>query len=339
MSELVYTRNQWANLLPLCRSIALFGSKAHHSTYRVGSRLAQCTPFSTTRRALVRMAQEERVALRALVETGEKHFMTVMDNVQVYARHWKRHMGGESRMITGTGGTAVEMEDCPDGAFNLQPILDLYARRDREGLTVEELADDIDFNHLQKIASYHWLAALVSYVPDLAGYRTPVANLFKEKAVKHQINPHRHTKIHPLGTNSAQEITPHGAKDAIVDFLAQTGIEEATARGEISFFTGDGLTFANINKVKSYLSSKPGNFKSFRFIRGVLEIWHTKWTDLSRICRGTWGTGCPSDPSTLGYMARAIDSPTPSDLGKVDFYTNARLLNITVRGHMLHCWE
>ena len=242
-------------------------------------------------------------------------------------------------MITGTGGTAVEMEDCPEGAFKLQPILDLCARKERERLTVEGLVDDIDFDHLEKVTGYHWLAALVAYIPELAGYHTSVANLFKEQAVKHQIDPHRHTKIHPLGTNSAQEITPHGAKDAIVDFLAQTGIEESTARGEISFFTGDGLTFANINKVRSYLSSKPGDFRSFRFIRGVLEIWHTKWTDLSRICRGSWGLESPSDPSTLGYIARAIDSPTPSDLGKVDFYTNARLLDITVRGHMLHCWE
>ena len=215
--------------MPLCRSIALFGSKAHHLTYRVGSRLAQCTPFSTTRRALVQMAKEELGTLKELAKSGEKHYITVMDNVQVYARHWKQHLGGESRMITGTGGTAVEMEDCPEGAFALQPILDRYAKREREKLTVESLAEDIDFEHLKKVTSYHWLSALVAHVPDLAGYRTPVSSLFKEKAVKHQINPKRHTTVHPLGTNSAQEITPHGAKDAIVDFLTQTGIEEASA--------------------------------------------------------------------------------------------------------------
>ena len=73
------------------------------------------------------MAQEGRHALRTLVQSGEKHFITVMDNVQVYARHWKRHLGGESRMITGTGGTAVEMEDCPEGAFELQPVIEWSA--------------------------------------------------------------------------------------------------------------------------------------------------------------------------------------------------------------------
>ena len=204
---------------------------------------------------------------------------------------------------------------------------------------MERLAADIDHGHLQRITTYHWLSALVEHVPHLAQYCAAVSNLFKEKAVKHQINPYRHTTVHPLGTNSAQEITPQGAKEVIVDFLSQTGIVETSAQSEISFFTGDGLTFANINKVKTYLSSKRGDFKSFRFIRGVLEIWHTKWTDLSRVCRGLWGVGSPHDPSTLGFMARAIDSPTPADLSKVDYYANARLLDITVRGHMLQCWE
>lgn len=69
------------------------------------------------------MAKEERAALHKLFETGDKHLITVIDNVQVYARHWKQHLGGKSRMITGTGGTAVEMEDCPKGAFDLQPVL------------------------------------------------------------------------------------------------------------------------------------------------------------------------------------------------------------------------
>ena len=58
-------------------------------------------------------------------------------------------------MITRTGETAVEIEDCSEGAFKLQPILDLCARREREKLTVESLVEDIDFNHLQKVAAYH----------------------------------------------------------------------------------------------------------------------------------------------------------------------------------------
>ena len=71
-----------------------------------------------------------------------------------------------------------------------------------------------------------------------------------------------------------------------------------------------------------------------------LAIWHAKWTDLSCICQGLWGKGYEeSDPSTLGYMAKVQNSAVPSDLMKVDFYQNLRLIRTTLQGHMLACWE
>ncbi|KAI0063286.1 hypothetical protein BV25DRAFT_1936598 [Artomyces pyxidatus] len=317
ISELVYGRNSWANLLPLCRGISLFAMKAHQSIYRIGSRLGQCTPYSTTRRALILMARAARA----------------------YARRRDQRIGRKNEMITGTGATAVQMEDCPPGAFDLKPLLERLEEGHRRNLTVEDIINKIDWDHLDRVSSYHWLNALVFFVPDLAVYQKDVDHLFKEGAKKHQIDENRHTKIHPLGTNSANEVSIHGMKEALVDFFTQEGITEESFDETISFFSGDGKSFDGINKVKRYLSSEPGNFKSLKFIRGVLEIWHTKWTDLSRICHGLWGTDHPNDPSSLGFMAKAIHSPIPADLKKVDFYPNARLMEVAVRAHMLQCWE
>ncbi|KAA1474511.1 hypothetical protein DENSPDRAFT_781882 [Dentipellis sp. KUC8613] len=341
MSELVYARNPWANLLALCRGLSLFASKAHQSLHRVGSRLAQCTPYSTTRRALYQMAKGKREALRRLYAGPDPvRHIVVADNVQATARLRDYRIGrGGTRMIIGTGATAVEMEDCPLGAFDLEPLLAKRAEGKRKTITVEDIHASKDWSHLRKVSALHWLNALVFFVPALTAYQTDVAQLFAEDVKKHQINPHRHSTIHPLGTNSANETTTHGMKDALMDFLKQLGIDEETFDNKLFFFTGDGKTFEGVNKIKRYLGSQPGNFKSLRFVVAGLELWHTKWTDLSRICSGKWGAAYPNDPSTLDHFARAIGIPKPSDLKKVDFYTYARLIEIVVRAHILHCWE
>ena len=340
LSELVYARNSWANLLPLCRGLSLFAMKAHQSLYRIGSRLAQCTPYATTRRALIQMAKGKRDALVRLWNGPEpEHHIIVLDNIQALRRRRDQRIGTSNKMITGTGATAVKMEDCPPGAFDLKALLEKRAQGERRGVTVERILESIDWDHQAKISAFHWLDALVFFVPALAGDKSKVADLFSNEGKKHQIDPKRHSTIHPLGTNSANEVSTHGMKDAVSDFLKQLGINESTFKEKICFFTGDGKTFEGINKVKRYLSNQTSNFRSFRFIIAGLELWHTKWTDLSRICSGKWGLAHPTDPSTLGFQAKAINHPTPSDLKKVDFYSHARLLEVCVRAHMLHCWE
>ncbi|KAI0047214.1 hypothetical protein FA95DRAFT_1606303 [Auriscalpium vulgare] len=63
ISELVFGNNSWTNLFAMCRGIALFGTMAHQSVYRVGSRLAQCIPYTTACEALVTMSTIERASL------------------------------------------------------------------------------------------------------------------------------------------------------------------------------------------------------------------------------------------------------------------------------------
>ncbi|KAA1470451.1 hypothetical protein DENSPDRAFT_774873 [Dentipellis sp. KUC8613] len=341
MSELVYARNPWANLLALCRGLLAFGSKAHQTFYRVGSRLAQCTPYATTRRALIQMAKGKRDLLKKTVDgPNPDDYILVGDNIQATARRRDHRIGsGGTRMIIGTGATAVKMEDCPRGAFDLEPYLEKRGQKTRRLLTVEDIREQTDWTHLREVSALHWLDALIFFVPSLALYQPDVAKLFSNDIKKHQINPNRKSTIHPLGTNSANEVTTHGLKNAIMDFLGQLGITEATFKNRLVFFTGDGKTFEGVNKVKQYLASQKSHFASLRFVVAGLELWHTKWTDLSRMCNGKWGSAHPHDPSTLRHLANAIGSPIPSDLKRVDFYIHVRLMEVAVRSHMLHCWE
>ncbi|THH07072.1 hypothetical protein EW146_g9429 [Bondarzewia mesenterica] len=242
------------------------------------------------RDALVIMASAERERFQSWCKNSElrRNLLVVIDNVQVYARKRTHYIGKENKMITGTGATAVEMEDCAPDAFNLKPILDRLHEGRRAELSADSILVDIDWEHLRRVQMYHWLDAL----------------LFAEKTRKHQINPNRHTKVHPLGTNSANEVSTQGMKEALTDFLEQLSINDENLGERLVFFSGDGKSFEGMHTVKKYLSSQLGMFTSFRFLRPVLELWHTKWTDLSQICRTHWGVGhTTTDPSTLGYMA------------------------------------
>jgi len=321
----------------------MFAMKAHHSLYRIGSRLSQNSLYATIRNALVQMAQDQRDAWVRERQPGiQKKYTIVLDNIQAYAKRRNVRIGRCNQMLTGTGATAVEMEDCPEGAFELQPIMDARNAGKRREATAEVIAKSIDVEHTQHVGSLHWLDSLVTFVPALASYQPAIANLFRETAGKHQINPKRHTTIHPLGTNSENEMTSWGLKRAMEDFIQQIGLtpEAFESDKHLLFMMGDGKTFEGMNKVKHYLEDEDGDFAALRFVQPNLEIWHTKWTDLGRICRGAWGKGFKHvDPSTLGYMAKAMNSPAPNDFLKVDFYTNFNLVQTVMRAHMLSCWE
>jgi hypothetical protein len=134
-----------------------------------------------------------------------------------------------------------------------------------------------------------------------------------------------------------------GTKEGYGRLHSQIGITPDTVERdkELLFMTGNGKTFNGMNRVKHHLDdNEDDNFASFRFIQPNLEIWHTKWTNLGRICRGAWGKGLEhTNPSSLGYLAKVIKSPAPNNFLKVDFYTNFNLVHTTVRAHILSCWE
>lgn len=309
--------------------------KAHQSVYRVGSRLAQCPPYTTVRNSLVTMAYKKRQSLRA---TNLNPRWLVLDNLQAYARRRDQRIGNANKMITGTGATVIEMEDCTPGAFDVDELDKKMKDLGRRELSVEAILEDIDWAHLESVSSLHFTDILVQFVPTLAVYRKQMPKCFKEVA-KHQINPTRRSKVQPLGTNSANEVSTQGMNEALADFFEQMGLTNETYSERLQFVSGDGKSFEAIGKLKKYLSSQDGNFESLGFVIEVLEIWHTKWHDLSRICASQWGPSGSNDPSTLSYLAKALNSPIPSDLKKVDFYPNARLIDVAVRAHILQCWE
>lgn len=335
-------------LWPLCTSIMHIGMKAHHALYRIGSRLAQCSPFETARNALITMSTNGQGSSHVgvgLLGAGKKPSWVVLDNAQMYHRRRDQRIGTKNRLIIGTGATEIQMEDCSPDDLDLDALTERIRQGLRRNLSAREILDSVQTAHLDTVFCFHFATALVGYVPALrAPYEAELSKLFAEKTRKHQINPKRLTVIRPLGTNSANETTTKGMWTALTDFLAQLGITASTYSRRLMFFSGDGKSFETMSTVRRYLSgsqrSQKGDFDALRFLCPVLEIWHTRWTELSRICRKFWGgSHSHTDPSSLGYFADAVNSPKPSDFTSVDYHANARLVDVVVRGQILHCWE
>lgn len=312
--------------------------------YRVDSRFANCISYESVRKTLWTMAEGQRDDLREAIKPGSgRHYAIVGDNVQTFFKERDHRIGRESKMLKGFAGMAVEMQDFPEGAFNVDEYVQRQALGERCQLTAEVIRDDIDWDHLKRVSKFEFLRALIDFTPALRN----LCELLKTRSKsleKNPIPPTRRTKLFPLGTNSGDEMSMQGMKQITTDFLdTQLNIKPKTQEEEAALkliiFSGDGKTFDQLINLKKYLVSEEGSYESLRCMVPMLELWHTKWTKLSAICRTHMGKDFPHDPSTLACLAGVAECPMPPDLKKVDFYTGAHLVDLALDAHMLNCWE
>lgn len=307
--------------------------------FRVDSRLAQSVSHASVYAALSSMSSATKNHLREAVrEGGGRYFLIVSDNIQTYAKQRDHRIGRENRMIKGLAATAVEMQDVDPQGFDTKELIRRQGLHERKTLTVDTITEDIDWEHLERAASYQFLEAIIKFVPALSVYRKQLDELSKTSLEINPIPPTRHTNVTPLATNSSDEMYVQELKHGVLDFLStQMGVDADSYDGRAWIFSGDGKTFDQLLKMRKYLSVDEQEFSSFRWLVPLLELWHTKWTDLSRIIRTHWGV--KTDSSSLAALADTIDYSTPSNLRKVDFYQGARLVNLALDAHLINCWE
>jgi hypothetical protein len=288
---------------------------------------------------LKRLSRQQREHIRDHAQSGNEFYRLVVDNVQAWYNARDMRIGATSRMRTGTAGTAILMEDYPEGAFKLDELMRRVKLIQRKHFTAEILLDDIDQDHLNLIASLHWIKILVRYVPELSKHQEYVSTLFRTRAKKH-VAPNRKKTIIPLGTNSENEATVKGMEGAVKDFVCkQMGMMEKELDNTVFPVSGDGMTFDRLNKLKRNSVFHPGRFLTYQWLVPMLELWHTKWTDLSRVSETHWGPTSTKDPSTLWHSASAINRKTPANLKKVDFYPTAATIDVVLKARVLDCWR
>jgi hypothetical protein len=138
-----------------------FAIKSHINVKCVYSRFGNIVSDNTVRNALDSMTGSSLSILQdsvgAATRRGQTEWCLILDNVQEYCPVYEGGIACESILKIGTAATAIHLDDCKPGAFDLEAHLLRVARMDRKQMTVETLRDDIDWDHLQNVQVLHWV--------------------------------------------------------------------------------------------------------------------------------------------------------------------------------------
>jgi uncharacterized protein DUF6589 len=160
----------------------------------------------------------------------------ILDNVQEYCPVYEGGIARESILKVGTAATAIRLDDCKPGAFDVQTHLSRVAQMGQKKMTVKTLRADIDWHHLRNVQMLHWACVLVDYVPDLNFLSSEISARFRSPPIaKHRMREGRKTVVQPLGTNAEREIETQGMARALLDFDEQMGLGSEAATKLLSW--------------------------------------------------------------------------------------------------------
>lgn len=345
ISSLILARNRYANGdLAIVLGVWHFAAKSHVDVKRVYSRLGNIVSDTTVRNALNSLTGSSLSALRAAVQDatarGETEWCLIIDNVQEYCPVYEGGIARESILKVGTAATAIRLDDCQPGAFDLQCHLLRLAKKERTKMTVERLWNDIDWLHLRTVQALHWARVLVDYIPELKFMSAEISSRFRLPPVaKHRMREGRKTVVQPLGTNAEREIETQGMARAILDFDKQMGVGPEAADKLLSWVRGDGASYGTTLRLQRYLCSIPDNHKSFRNRIATPEIWHAKATMINSIASNHYGPATSKDPSSLSRCSNLTGFKRPSNLSSCDYYPTVRSMNLIWEAQILDCWR
>ncbi|KAJ6610317.1 hypothetical protein B0H10DRAFT_2293130 [Mycena sp. CBHHK59/15] len=338
LSCLALSRNRYASgYLALPLAVWQFACKTHVDEKRIFSRFGFTVHDTTARACLNSLTDSSLAKLRESVAegiaNGTMYWQIVLDNIQQYCRQRDHRLGRQDVLKVGTAATAILLEDCAPGAFNLQDHLDRVMKQERRQLTIDALYADIDWKYIHELTALLWVRILVHFIPQLAYLRQDVAALFNSDAMtKHRLPKGRITVMQPVGTNAEHSTETQGMMRAMLDFEGQMGLDEQAMEGLIFMPRGDGASIAAIWRIKKYLSAHPEHYKAFRNrVPPGPEIFHTRWTQLNAMSNNSYGPASSSDPSAL--------SKRPSNLKKVDFFPTSRSMKLFFEARVLDCWR
>ncbi|KAH9949518.1 hypothetical protein B0H21DRAFT_672644, partial [Amylocystis lapponica] len=338
IGSLNFSCSNRANILPLARGLLYFSLSAPFDLFLYNSRIGATTAYTTVYRAMEALALHEAALLKAHGQDPRSFGVIWMDNVQNYLLQRDPRLGRENTLNIGIAATYVEAPYADPKAFDVEDKRRRLAEGRRKDLTVEDLIGFIDQNHREVVGSLQWLRTLVHYVPELTKYRDHVSMLYKTRGAKRRL-PEEPSKVHPFATSGMNETIITEIKNASLDFREQLGQTRDNHVDTIQIIGGDGLTYAQLGTLKNDLQFHDNEFDRFSAFEPVLALWHTGWTDLSRLVETHWGSLLSKDPSTLGHSALKISRRTPPNLKKVEYNSGAEMVYLILDARLLDCWR
>ena len=338
ISTLNFSRSSHANLLPLATALLYIGSSASYDLFRYHARMGNMPMYSTVLRAMRILSEHEAAITLAHGQDPNSIGVIRLDNVQNYLLQCRPGIGRESKLNIGLAATYYEVEDVDPAVFDLEDKRHRLAEKKRKDLTVNQLLGFVDSQHIESVCVLQWINTLIQHIPQLSHLKPHISMLYRTRCAKEKL-PAKPTKAHPLASSSRNETITTDLKEALLDFLEQTGHTNEGFKNRLFPIGGDGLTFEKILSIKEFLQLHDNEFDRLEILDPLLEWWHTLWTDLSRLYGCHWGADLSHDPSSLGHSAAKIGRKKPSNLKKVDYYQHSQLAYLVLDVRILDCWR
>ena len=344
LSQINYARNRNVKRLQIFNGILFLVNGATQTVLDYASRVGLTPSYHNVFETLRKLSEDEAQKVKAIGRDPERGLDLTFDNVQTYARQWEMRIGRENVMKIGMAGTAVELVNFNQRAVDLQRRRQLIdeGRPKKMSLKVDDLINLPKSPHNRTIGALHWLQILTTYVPQLEKYKSYVREKFRtEPSASMRLDEGgvRRTIVHPLATSAKNETSSTDLRDGLVDFLEQVGQTPDDHHPRIVLVGGDGLTFEQLGNLKQLMQSQDKPFKNFEIIQPYLQLWHTEWTDLSRLFTAHFGEDGTRDPSAIGHSSAKINFKRPANLAKIDYYPGSHHLYRVLDARVLDCWR
>ncbi|KAJ7921902.1 hypothetical protein B0H13DRAFT_2318024 [Mycena leptocephala] len=316
LADLLFCRTDNANLLPLARGILYFGCSVPADIMAYNSRIGTMPSYSTIRRHLEGLSSEEALVTSAHGSDPTKAGILLFDNVQNLARVRDHRIGRENHMNVGMSGLWVETWKIINiHVFDLSDKRQRITYSERANLSVDRLVSFLDQEDADTTGYRAWLEVLVHYTKPLKSRSAEVKARYSRTAKL--VIPVERSVVHQVGQTAASYIP----RKLVIG--------------------GDGLSYAMLLQLQSYLQWHKDAFQSFEILEPQLQVWHLKWTDIIRIFQTHWGrtSGKSTNPASLGHSAGKIGRSAPSNMKKVEFYPGSQLLYLVLDARMLDCWS
>ncbi|KAJ6448308.1 hypothetical protein C8R45DRAFT_1224727 [Mycena sanguinolenta] len=317
LADLLFCQTARANLLPLSRGILYFGCSVPVDIMAYNSRIGTMPSYSTVYKHLEALSAEEARVTLAHGRDPTKIGVLLFDNVQNLARVRDHRIGRENHMNVGMSCLWVEAWDIINpNVFDLSDKRQRIKSNERASLSVDRLFGFLDQEDADTTGYLAWLEVLVWCVKPLKYQSVEVKARFRGTAKL--VIPVQKSVVHLLAPSGKKETIPSELKDGLIEFLKQIGQTPESYISRKLIIGGDGLSYAMVLQLQSYLQWHKDPFKSFEIFEPQLQVWHTKWTDIIRVFQTHWGR-------TSGK----VQTPLPW----------VTLLYLVLDARMLDCWS